>query len=219
METSEALRLLNLFKIASGTDDTAETVQSLLARFLANGSIELSELQTARDIVARKRVAHPWAYAFIAVMFLSQREGNAFLKPERMAGLIAKAGYLEEEVTDAAAAFKAGIPDAVGKMLSAAQRLDGDVVVKDRDRWFFKKNWVAVRDICAGIGQLMDAGQNAQGVVPVKLSPDELRTVVSFAYEKDGSQKPYQLNEEQRTAVEKVARQRFTVVTGGARHG
>ncbi len=218
METSEALRLLNLFKIASDTgvgEGNAKTVQNLLARFLVDGSISLSELQTARDIVARKNVDDPWAYAFIAVMFLSQREGNAFLKPESMPGVIAKAGYLEHEAKEDVTAFKDGIPDAVGKMLSAAELLDGDVVVKDEDRWFFKKNWVAVRDICAGIGRLMDAGQNVQGFVPVELSPDELRTVVSFAYEKDGIQKPYQLNEEQRTAVEKVARQRFTVVTGG----
>ncbi len=218
MEANDALRLLNLFKIASDTGDraeTAKTVQGLLARFLVDGSIGLSALQTARDIVARKNVDDPWAYAFIAVMFLSQREGNAFLKPENMAGLIAKAGYWENEATEAVAAFKGGIPVAVEKMLSAAESLDGDVVVKNQGRWFFKKDLIAVQAICAGVGRLMDERQNAQGFVPVELSPDELRAVVSFVGEKDGGPNSYQLNEEQKSAVEKVARQRFTVVTGG----
>ena len=139
METGEALRLLELFRIAPGTADDALTVRGLLARFLASGAISLAEFQAVRDIVTRKSVTDPWAYGFAVVMFLSLHGGNAFLNPSRIEGLLEKAGYIEGEPKESADAFKASLVEFGRRMLTAADALEGDVIVNDKGRWFFQK--------------------------------------------------------------------------------
>lgn len=213
MEVSEALRRLELFGIPEGVGDEATAARALLARFLASGAISLAECQTARDIVGRRQVADPWAYAFVAVMFLSVHGGNAFLKPERIPGLVEAAGFIEDEAGESAEEFKNSIPAAVRKTQAAADALDGDVVVNDGDRWFFKKNHTAVMAIREEVRKRMGAPGEGCGFVGVTLSGDELRTAVTFTSRRTGE--AYMLNDEQKSAVAKVAGQRLTVVTGG----
>ena len=210
METGEALRLLELFRISPGMSDDALTVRGLLARFLASGAISLAEFQTVRDIVTRKNVTDPWAYGFAVVMFLSLHGGNAFLDPSRIEGLLEKAGYVEGEPKESSDAFKTSLVEFGRRMLTAADALEGDVIVNDEGRWFFQKNLTAVKAICEAIGRRMET---AEKFVGIELSDDELSAAISFVNKRTGV--PYSLNNEQRTAVAKVAAQRLTVVTGG----
>lgn len=210
METGEALRLLELFRIAPGTADDALSVRGLLARFLTSGAISLAEFQTVRDIVTRKNVTDPWAYGFAAVMFLSLHGGNAFLDPSRIEGLLEKAGYVEGEPKESSDAFKTSLAEFGRRMLTAADALEGDVIVNDEGRWFFQKNLTAVKAICEAIGRRMET---AEKFVGIELSDDELSAAISFVNKRTGV--PYSLNPEQRSAVAKVAAQRLTVVTGG----
>ena len=213
MERNEGLRLLRLFGIARDDADAAGSeVGNLLARFLANGAISLAELQTARDIVARKGVTDPWAYVFLAVMFLSLRGGNAYLNPERIDNLAEKAGYREDEPEAEREAFENAVRGLWPKLEEAASALVGDVVVNDDGRWFFQKNKSAVDAIRKGIARRMDAAAGG-GFVPVALSKNELIEAITFMNPASGN--TYSLNADQKTAVEKVAAQRLTVVTGG----
>ena len=214
METAEASRLLNLFRIVpgDGDGDDVRDVRNLLARFLANGAMSLAELQTVRDIVRRKDAHDPWACGFVAAMFLSLRGGNAFLDPGRIDRLIGTAGYVEDESAAESAAFR-GASAVYGKsMLKAAATLAGDVLVEDAGRWFFQRNYNAVKAICADIERRKTAAA-VGGFEAVALSREELSDAVSFVNCR--TRKPYSLNEEQKAAVAKVAARRLTVVTGG----
>ena len=210
MERSEALRILELFRIAPGTEGDAPSVRGLLARFLTSGAISLAEFQTARDIVTRKGVTDPWAYGFATAMFLSLHGGNAFLDTSRIEGLLEKAGYIEDETKESSDAFKASLAESGRRMMAAAEALAGDVIVKDEGRWFFQKNRTAVSAICEAIGKRIGASERFAGI---ELSDEELDAAVSFVNSRTGAH--YSLNDEQRSAVAKVAAQRLTVVTGG----
>ena len=213
MELNDGLRLLKLFGIVKDeADEAGREVGNVLARFLANGAISLAELQTARDIVARKGVTDPWAYVFLAVMFLSLRGGNAYLNPARIDNLAEKAGYREDEPQAEREAFETSVKGLWQKTEEAASALVGDVVVKGDGRWFFQKNKSAVDAIRKGIANRMNAAAGG-GFVPVALSKAELREAITFTDPASGN--AYALNADQKTAVEKVAAQRLTVVTGG----
>ena len=75
MEITEIVKRLSLFGIPGGD---SRNVREFLARLVAAGSLSFGELQTARDIVLRVGCVNDAAYLFLAAMFISQREGNAF---------------------------------------------------------------------------------------------------------------------------------------------
>ena len=140
MEVTEIVRRLSLFGIPRGE---SRNVREFLARLVAAGSLSLGELQTARDIVARAGCVDDAVYLFLAAMFISQREGNAFLRPEKGAALFQKGGYLEEpaEGTVPNEVFLKTVQAAWNDAKAAAESLVGDVVVRKTDAagdsWFF----------------------------------------------------------------------------------
>jgi exodeoxyribonuclease V alpha subunit len=210
MEFNESTRRLYLFGIVG--ENTDIKVVSILARLLTSGAITLGELQTARDIVKRKSVVDPWAYVFLAAMFLSLHGGNTYLDCDDSVQLILKAGYIEDESSEHVQEFR-DLLNGIGSDINrAAVPLDGDVIVNDGGHWFFKKNLSAVRDIRKKINEMMDVA-SPNGFVTVSLSDEELARAVSFTNPATG--KSYNLNAEQKSAVAKVATQRLTVVTGG----
>ena len=151
MDTTEKVRRLSLFGIPQG--DSRE-VREMLARLVAAESLSLGELQLARDIVKRVRCEDDAAYLFLAAMCISERGGNAFLRPGKGAELLERAGYLEEYAKDGMASneeYRATVRASWSAALSAAESLDGDVVVKrkcdDGDRWFFRRNLAAVEAV------------------------------------------------------------------------
>ena len=201
----EAIRLLSLFGIPDGG---SRDVREILARLVAAGSLSLGELQMARDIAGRAGCVNDAAYLFLAAMCVSARGGNAFLRPGRGAALLESAGYIEDDAEGTASGleFSAAVRSAWGKALSAAEALDGDVVVKrtgaDGDRWFFKRNLNAVEAVSRTLAaRAADSGGDAA------LSPEELSSATAF--------RGFELNKEQIEAVCRVAQNRFTVVSGG----
>ena len=212
MDTTEIVRRLSLFGIPQG--DSRE-VREMLARLVAAESLSLGELQLARDIVKRVRCEDDAAYLFLAAMCISERGGNAFLRPGKGAELLERAGYLEEDAKDGMASneeYRATVRASWSAALSAAESLDGDVVVKrkcdDGDRWFFRRNLAAVEAVTDALAR-REAEVAAAKVCAADeaLSPEELAAATGF----DG----FELNKEQVQAVARVAQSRFVVVTGG----
>ena len=206
MEMKEAKRRVALFKIADGSDSDA--VSDILARLLVAGSLSMGELQTSRDIMQRKACENPFACLFLAVMFLSQRNGNAFLRTTKGVELLKTGGYLEEDKQGVTSndEYARTVEDAWGKAVLAAADLDGDVVVKRSnaagDGWFFQRNLSAVEALSEGFAAL------AQVAVDGKpLTEQELAAAIGF--------EGFELNPEQVAAVKMSAERRFVVVTGG----
>lgn len=208
MKVEECKRRLHLFGVAVGDDENTKKVRDFLATLLATGALELFEVQTIRDIVARRPNAGPFAPAFIACMFLSLHAGNAFFAPStRAAKLIVNATYDEDEPNATA-------PNAFAKwwlqnVLPCGDSLAGDVIIKDGARYFFKLNYAAVTDIRR---RLADFTNNTTDFTSLQLTPSQLKEVTTFTAA-NGS--VYSLAEDQCRAVSHVAVNRFTVVTGG----
>ena len=95
MEITEIVRRLSLFGIPRGD---SRNVREFLARLVAAGSLSLGELQTARDIVARAGCVNDAAYLFLAAMFLSEGQGNAYMRVEKVPSLLKEGGYLDDPV-------------------------------------------------------------------------------------------------------------------------
>ena len=205
MEIKEIVRRLSLFGIPR--EDSCN-VREILARLVAAESLSLGELQTARDIVARSGDENAAAYLFLAAMFISQRGGNAFLRPGKGVKLLQSGGYLEEvpEGVASNATYGKAVQDAWTAAMAAAEGLVGDVVVKKKDAagegWFFQRNLSAVEAVSNGLAE-----RTAKNDAGDALSEAELATATGF--------KGFSLNKEQLQAVKMAAQKRFVVVTGG----
>jgi len=207
MEIVEISRCLSLFGIPQG--ESCE-VREILSRLVAAGSLSLGELQTARDIVARAGCEQDAAYLFLAAMFISQRGGNAFLRPEKGAALLRSGGHLDDAQGGAATndEYAAMVDAAWGEARAAAEGLDGDVVVKrcgaTGEGWFFKRNMDAVDAVSdALMKRAGDVGHAGRMTLP----DEELARAIAFD--------DFKLNAGQIKAVKTVASRMFTVVTGG----
>ena len=204
MERMEALRMLELFGVPAGNGAAAREVRDVLARLIRAGSLRPGEAQTARDIVARvPESPDPCACLFLAAMFLSQREGSTFLRPEKGVPLLRRGGILEApEPGDLS-------PEAYGETLArmwgraerAAAALAGDAVVEDAGRWFFQKNFRAVQAVSEKLREL------AAEPAGTSLSAEALARATAF--------RGFRLNEAQLRAVRLAAERRFAVITGG----
>ena len=211
MEVAEIARRLKLFGIPH--EDT-QGVRGVLARLVAAQSLSLGELQTARDIVNRKECKSEAVYLFLAAMFISQSGGNAFLRPEKGAALLEKAGYLEDAADEiiSNAEHAETVRALWKKAQAAAEELDGDVVVKRSyaggEGWFFKRNLSAVEAVSKALAKHAADGKAARSLAADNpLSSDELDAAIKF--------RGIKLNNEQIEAVKRVAQNRFVVVTGG----
>lgn len=209
MEIMEVKRFLSLLGIPQKAN--ADDMHDILARLVAAGSLSFGELQTARDIVNRTKCANNAAYLFLAAMFISQKGGNAFLRPEKGVSLLLAGGHLEETMEGAISDEKYAekVNQAWQDAVAAAESVKGDVVIKvekndrtDDIRWFFQRNLSAVKTVSETIATL---AQRADGDKP--LSETELGAATGF--------KGFELNDQQKEAVRKVAQNRFVIVTGG----
>lgn len=204
MTVDESERRLRLFGISADGDGAGE-LRKVLSRILVAGSLTLSDLQTARDVMEHLKVRDPGLYLFLAAMQLSLKDGNTFLRIEKGAELLKAAGHQAEEhdqekydgLVDACWSKHA---EAAGERLAQG---DGQLVVcRDVARsgkgWFFTKVWDSVKAVSDRLKEM--AGED-----DLKALPDD---VVNRAV-------PFSDSDEQQKAVSTVGKRRFTVITGG----
>ena len=210
MEFAVDIHRLDLFGIPDGNapGDVAR-VRKMLARLVEAESLSLAELQTARDIAKISGGVCAEAYVFLAAMFVSQRGGNTFLRPEKGAALLESAGYLETPDGGVYSndAFCADVREVWPAAVRAAESLPPGGIVLDRPdacgpRWFFQRNAAAVDAVSAALSARAGDSACSPG-----LQPGELEAATAF----DG----FSLNSEQIDAVKTATSRMFTVVTGG----
>lgn len=204
MEIRDIERTLALFGIPASADGE---VRGILARLVAAESLSLGELQTSRDIMKRTSCEKGAAYLFLAAMFLSQRGGNAFLRPEKGAALLKAKGYLDEVMEGAPSneEYFKSVDSAWGAAMAAAKELEGDIAVKRVDGagdcWFFQKNLAAVEAVSGNLAMRAEVGGEDA------LLDGELEAATGF--------NGFSLNEMQLEAVRATVKRRFAVITGG----
>ena len=222
MTVEESERRLRLFGIPA-EDDRAHDIRKVLSRILAAGSLTLSDMQVVRDVIEHLHVLDAVPYLFLAAMQLSLKEGNTFLRPEKGAELLKKAGHLESgddqrQYDDLVDACWARYAEAAGERLAqgdgqlvvcrdVASR--GDVSSSDATSfgkgWFFARVWDSVKAVSDRLNEISVEGD--LGTLP----DDVVKRAVLF----NGKNGQFSLNEEQQLAVSTVGKRRFTVVTGG----
>lgn len=199
----EAERRLRLFGIPANGNGAGD-VREVLSRILAAGSLTLSDLQIARDILEHLNDQPPVLYLFLAAMQLSLKEGNTFLRFEKGAGLLKTAGRLEdgddEEYCKRIDTYWSTYAESAGEILAKG---DGQLVVcrdvaNSGKGWFFAKVWDSVKAVSDRLKEMSDENDL------VALSEDAVKNAI-----------PFPDSDEQQKAVGTVGRRRFTVVTGG----
>ena len=210
MTVEEAERRLRLFGIP-GNGEVADDIRRVLSRILACGSLSLSDMQIARDVIEHLNVHAPELYLFLAAMQLSLKEGNAFLRIEKGKDLLRDAGHLEngndrdyDVLIDRCWSKYA---ESAGNTLAQG---DGQLIVsrevsKSEKGWFFAKVWGSVKAVSDMLGRM--AAEEDFG----ELSEEGISRAVLFK----GRGGEFSLNDEQRQAVRTVGSRRFSVVTGG----
>ena len=210
MTVEEAERRLRLFGMP-GKGEGEDDIRKVLSRILARGSLALSDMQTARDVLEHLKASDPGLYLFLAAMCLSLKEGNTFLRFEKGEALLKTAGRLENEHDED---YYKIVDKCWAKCAeSAGERLaqgDGQLVVckdvgESEKGWFFAKVWDSVKAVSDRLCEM--AGEGDFG----ELQEDDVRSAVLF----EGKDGRFSLNAEQQLAVWTVGRRRFTVVTGG----
>ncbi|MBQ3289085.1 MAG: exodeoxyribonuclease V subunit alpha [Kiritimatiellae bacterium] len=211
MTVEEAERRLRLFGIP-GNGEGEDDIRQVLSRILARGSLALSDLQTARDIVEHLKAQDVGLYLFLAAMQLSLKDGNTFLRLENGAELLKAAGHQENgQAQEKYAELVDKCWDKYAE--SAGERLvqeDGQLVIcknvgESVKGWFFAKVWDSVKVVSDRLCEM--AGEEDFG----ELSENYVRSAVLFK----GKDRQFSLNAEQQKAVRMVGRRRFVVVTGG----
>ena len=217
--------LLKAFCIPAGEGEVTEKVRHILSRLLAARSLRLAQLQTARDIYERAGVDDPRLYLFLAAMLLSEGQGNAYMRVEKVQGLLEEGGYLddpvrvglvekdkkyEENPERAKKNDYAKFLDGVASLLSGinwdamAQPFDNDILihenVKGESRWYFQRDKASVKEVNERLKKFVDGNM-------------EMRDEV--AIDKAAQFNGFQLNTEQKEALKAAAKNRFTVITGG----
>ena len=223
--------LLKAFCIPAGEGEVTEKVRHILARLLAARSLRLAQLQTARDIYERahnvdeEHVKDPRLYLFLAAMFLSEGQGNAYMRVEKVQSLLKEGGYLddpvrvgliekdkkyEENPEQVKKEEYAKFLDSVDSLLSdinwdeAAQPFNNDILihenVKDESRWYFQRDKASVKEVSERLKEFVDGNMAMR---------DEV------AIDKAAQFNGFTLNKEQEKALAAAAGNRFTVITGG----
>ena len=173
--------LLKAFCIPAGEGEVTEKVRHILARLLAARSLRLAQLQTARDIYERAGKDDPRLYLFLAAMFLSEGQGNAYMRVEKVPSLLKEGGYLDDPVrvglvekdkkyeenpeqvkredytkfTEAVNGLLLGINWDV-----VAQPFNNDILihenVKDESRWYFQRDKASVKEVSERLKEFVD---------------------------------------------------------------
>ncbi len=184
-ETEKNVSLLTAFEIPSGKGEKVDEVRGRLAQLMVEQVVRLADLQTARDIAKYAEVDAPEAYLFLAAMFVSANQGNAFMrqsKAEAHCGDLGSVPWLE-------------------KLASCG------LVVCEDDRWYFQRDYAAVCELNETLKSFASAQQEIDGG-----AASDIDSAVAAA-SRFGAK--FALNEKQREALRAAASQRFTVVTGG----
>lgn len=202
---------LKLFGIPSGDAGAGEDVRKILARLLAARSLRLAQLQTARDIFERAKEQGKeqdvHLYLFLAAMFLSEGQGNAYMKKDAVSRLLIEGGYIDDP-KKAEVEENVAYADSVRTLLGgidwdvAAAKLDKDILEFDKGRWYFQRNKSSVKEVNDRLRDFVAANKTMDDVAPGIF--DAAAKFVGF-----------ELNEDQKKALRAAAGNRFTVITGG----
>ena len=202
---------LKLFGIPSGDAGAGGDVRKILARLLAARSLRLAQLQTARDIFERAKEQGKeqdvHLYLFLAAMFLSEGQGNAYMKKDAVSRLLIEGGYIDDP-KKAEVEENAAYADSVRTFLRgidwdvAATKFDKDVLVFAEGRWYFQRNKSSVKEVNDRLRDFVAANKTMDDVAPGIF--DAAAKFVGF-----------ELNEDQKKALRAAAGNRFTVITGG----
>ena len=198
---------LKLFGIPSGDAGAVEDVRKILARLLAARTLRLAQLQTARDIYERASAEDPRLYLFLAAMFLSEGQGNAYMKKDAVSDLLVTGGYIDDP-KKAGVEENAAYAESVGALLGdidwdvAVAKFDKDVLVFDEGRWYFQRNKNSVEKVNERLRDFVAANKTMGDVAP---------KIVDVAAKFIG----FELNPEQKEALAAAVGNRFTVITGG----
>ena len=217
--------LLKAFCIPAGEGEVTEKVRHILARLLAARSLRLAQLQTARDIYERAGKDDPRLYLFLAAIFLSEGQGNAYMRVGKVPNLLKEGGYLDDPVrvglvekdkkyeenpeqvkkedytkfTEAVNGLLLGINWDV-----VAQPFNNDILihenVKDESRWYFQRDKASVKEVSERLKEFVDGNMAMR---------DEV------AIDKAAQFNGFTLNKEQEKALAAAAGNRFTIITGG----
>ena len=188
-------------------EGVVEDVGNILARILAARSLRLAHLQTARDIYERAKVDDPRLYLFLAAMFISAGEGNAFMKVNKMEGLLVNGGYLDDAEKigfESNAAYKDRVKTQINGVdwNQLAKSFDGDILVHEDGKWYFQRDRASLDDL-------------NQKFSDFAFKNKELEKDVDKAVLEKAADFGFKLNDAQKEALGAAVRNRFTVITGG----
>nr|MCR5839426.1 AAA family ATPase [Kiritimatiellia bacterium] len=189
-------------------DKVTENVRAILARLLAARSLRLAQLQTARDIYERAGKDDPRLYLFLAAMFLSEGQGNAYMRVGKVPSLLKEGGYLDDYEKAGFDKDNQQFSEEVKEHFAdidwnrCAEPLLGDIIVREGENWYFQRNQASVADVNKRLKAFVDAN---------KKMGDVADAVVKKAAQFNG----FTLNKEQEKALAAAAGNRFAVITGG----
>ena len=188
-------------------EDVVEGVGNILARLLAARSLRLAHLQTARDIYERAGVDDPRLYLFLAALFISAGQGNAYMEVNKMGGLLVNGGYLDEAEKigfESNAAYKDCVKTQIAGVdwNQLAKSFDGDILVHEDGKWYFQRDRASLDDL----------NKRFLGFVTKN---KELEKEVGKAVLEKAADFGFRLNDAQKEALSAAVRNRFTVITGG----
>lgn len=209
MTTSEKNEsLLTAFGIPAGEGDVVEKVRHILSRLLAARSLRLAHLQAARDIYERAGVDDPRLYLFLAALFISAGQGNAYMEVGKVKDLLVNGGYLDD-------AEKAGFKDDAERYATSVDAqlnginwnqvtisFDKDILIHEKGEWYFQRDRVSLNDLSKKLSDFVAANR-------------ELENVNETVLEQAADFRGFELNIEQKEALKAAAKNRFTVITGG----
>ena len=205
--------LLKAFGIPKGWDDNAaqdvKNVGNILARLIAARSLRLAQLQTARDIYERAGVDEPRLYLFLAALFISAGQGNAYMKADKVEELLVNGGYLDDaekmgcESNETYSELVKAQVDGV-EWDQVALPFAGDILVHEDGKWYFQRDRISLDDLNAKLSGFVR-------------EPKELEKVDDKILEHAADFKVFSLNdnERQKDALKAAVCNRFTVITGG----
>ena len=189
-----------------GEDKVTDKMRHVLSRLLAARSLRLAQLQTARDIYERAGVNDPRLYLFLAAMFLSKGQGNAYMRVEKVKNLLEEGGYLDDPEKSGFDNSNQQFSGSVTNLLNGidwnrcAEPFDGDVIVREDGKWYFQRDKASVKEVNGRLKEFVEANTAMRDDVAI----DKAAQFVGF-----------ELNPEQKNALGAAAGNRFTVITGG----
>lgn len=192
-------------------DKVTENVRAILARLLAARSLRLAQLQTARDIYERAGKDDPRLYLFLAAMFLSEGQGNAYMRVGKVPSLLNEGGYLDDYEKAGFDKDNQQFSEEVKEHFAdidwnrCAEPLLGDIIVREGENWYFQRNQASVADVNKRLKAFVDANKKMGKM------GDVADAVVKKAAQFNG----FTLNKEQEKALAAAAGNRFTIITGG----